>query len=99
MTQNYLLEDVHARLVDEGDRRAIFRTQHIPDSFLSEIADERLASAGNHGEMQRVARIPVAIVEKWLGEGFDVYRESVPAIMARLRAEDMGRLISTSKQV
>lgn len=76
--------------------------QDIDPAFLDDLAQARLASAAvREGEFMKVASIPAAIVDSWAAQGFNILDQRVGAadILRRLRAEDMGRLIATAKQV
>lgn len=73
-------------------------TQDIPDEFLSALKLERAESLHTPaGEFHRVAAIPTIIVDKWYREGFDIHREPVPAILARLRKEEADAFITSNK--
>jgi len=72
--------------------------QDINDNFLGTLSDARVASANSRTkDMHLAADIPVAVVEKWLREGFDIYKENWKSIRKRLVAEDLGAFITTSK--
>jgi hypothetical protein len=76
------------------------RTQEITDDFLTKCSDNRIASMHDPmGEFHQCASIPAAVVDKWAREGFDIFQESLPKIMAKLRQEDLGAFITTSRQV
>lgn len=86
----------HAML---DDFSTIKREQHIPDSFLQECHDNRVASNhGSMGEMHQFASIPTAVVDHWMRQGFDVYKEDVKSILKRLRDEDLSAFITTDRQ-
>ena len=77
--------------------------QHIPDSFLSNLADMRHnSSQTREGEFMKVASIPTVVVEKWMREGFDILgdRNIKPAdIVKKLKAEGLEDFLATSKRV
>lgn len=85
------------------DERAIFkRVQHIDDTLLDRLRDERLASQhARTGDMHHVASIPVAVVEKWMAEGFNIYdpNNSIQDIVKRLNSEDMSAFMATAKKL
>jgi hypothetical protein len=85
----------------DADGLSLKHAQHIPSSFLSRLAESRGASRAPAGETHRVASIPVAVVEKWLTEGFDITQQDVTAsqIVARLKAENLNAFIATTKNV
>jgi hypothetical protein len=49
--------------------------------------------------MHRIASIPTVIVEKWMREGFDLWKASGPEIVRKLHAEDLGLLMATEKRI
>jgi hypothetical protein len=74
--------------------------QEIPTDFLDRNKDRKFESGNTRaGEYHQVASIPTIIVEKWLKEGFDVYREPIKKIVARLRAESLDDFITTKKRI
>jgi hypothetical protein len=95
MTQ---LIDVRSTLHESIDGHYIKREQEIPEDFLAHLGAERdYAATHRAGEFHKVASIPVALVETWQREGFDVYHESAKAILARLRRHDLGAFITSTK--
>jgi hypothetical protein len=93
-----MILDADAHLIASAGDLAIKRTQEIPDSFLADLRRARSdASSAPAGEMHRVASIPVALVEHWTREGFDVYREPAKAIIARLQRENLDAFITSDK--
>lgn len=94
--------DVQRRLIinDDADQATIVRSQEVPDDFLRSIADRRLDSQhAPAGDLHYAGSIPAAVVEKWYAEGFNIFdpNVSIEDIFARLRREDMERLIGTTK--
>lgn len=77
----------------------IRKDQHITSEFLDGLKEDRLASKDRSSEFHKVASIPVVVVEKWMREGFDIYREDIKAIMKKLRDEDLTAFIATDKKV
>lgn len=75
------------------------KDQHITSDFLDGLKEDRFASKDRAREFHKVASIPVVVVEKWLREGFDIYRESAPAILKKLRDEDLQAFIATDKRI
>lgn len=96
MTQ-LIHSDVQAVRVDgpnDPDKFIFKKFQDIPDSFLKRLREQEAAQKEKKGELRRVASIPVAIVEKWQKEGFDINHESAQSIVARLQREDLGAFIT-----
>ena len=92
--------DVQSSLGVNMDGLFIKREQVVPDEFLKHLADDRFDSLKKPaGDMHRVCSIPVAIVEKWLHEGFDIHRENIHAIIARLKKEGLDGLMATNKRI
>lgn len=92
--------DVDAQLVESCGELAIVRKQEIPDEFLDHLADQRFDSLHTPaGEMHRVASIPVAVVEHWLRQGFNVFEEPITAITARLHKEGLDAFMATRKRL
>lgn len=117
MTQPYRLitadEDFVVDTID-GDFQVtghIVSEQQIPQSFLDRVAAKRDAqdartfaqlTTGDEIEKIHLARIPVAVVNKWRREGFDLFQaihdpNGAAIILAKLRAEDLTAFQTTSK--
>ena len=97
--QPLLLQNNASLDFEEDKGLVITNRQDITDEFLSELADHRAASTAPAGDFHLVASIPTAVADRWLAEGFDVYKEPVTASLARLRRENMGRFIATGKRI
>lgn len=94
------MHDVHAQLVESCGELAIRRVQEIPDYFLDHLADERFDSIHTKaGEMHRLGSVPVALVESWQRQGFDVYRQPVTEIIKRLKIEGYDKFLSSTKRI
>lgn len=99
-TNKHLLIDPTWSLEGTDEALAIKHEQHIPSSFLSHLSDLRTSSAhAREGNFMKLCSIPVAVVEKWQREGFNIYEESAQSIMKRLRKEDLDGFIATSKSI
>lgn len=95
-----MLLDVSATLRPHLDGAVIHRQQVIPGHFLDRLADARLNSTNvREREYMHVASIPVALVESWQRDGFDVYTAPVKEIVARLKRENLGAFLATRKEV
>lgn len=95
-------ETIKASIGSNVDGLFLKHTQEIPDDYLRELSDARLHTSSNRaGSFHRVASVPVAVVDKWRREGFDIYAEDVTPrqIIARLSREDLGAFITTTKRV
>lgn len=93
--------DIRLRRVDD-ETAARTVTQAIPDQFLRDLKDQRSHSANAPmGEMHKVASIPVAVVEKWIAEGFNIFDKNVtvPEIVKRLQSEDLTAFMATERRI
>lgn len=102
MTTPIQLIDAETAVRIEDDNVVFKRTQYIDPHFLDSLSAERSEQdAAPMGNFVKAASIPTVVVEKWLAEGFNIFDPSVglPAIMKRLAAEDMDRLITTNKRL
>jgi hypothetical protein len=94
------ITEKNVRYKVNADGLLIEHEQDIPDWYLTDLANQRNASAyGRMGEFVRVASVPEVLVDKWLAEGFDIHRESAAAICARLKAENASKFLTTVKRV
>lgn len=95
MTQ---LIDTNVSLLGSDDDCVLY-SQVIPDSFTDDIQNRFTGANDKTGEFLFVGSVPTAVVDRWLREGFDVYRAPIRETLAKLRAENMGRFIGTSKRI
>ena len=94
------MHDVGWKINENVDGLFVQKAQEITDEYIDGLKESRIMSTSKPaGEYHRVASVPAALVEKWLTEGFDVYKESPKAILKRLRREDMGYFITTNKSI
>lgn len=101
MSKSFVLHDVENDIVEGSSGLAIKRTQEIPDSFLQGLAEKR-SYRGPESDFMHVGSIPVAVVEKWMREGFDILSDkntTLKDIIKRLQAEDLTAFLATSKNV
>lgn len=100
----------------DGDFRTsgtIVSAQEIPQAWLDRVKAKRdyqdaqafsTLTKGDDIEKVHLARIPVAVVNKWAREGFDLYAlissgdpNASAIIMAKLRSEDLHAFQVSSK--
>jgi hypothetical protein len=93
------LLDVGWKFEEELDDLFLVKEQYIPDSFLDQLADDRLNSKQRAGEFHKIAVIPTGVVEMWLKEGFDILRETPQAIIRKLHKDGLEKFIATTKRV
>lgn len=84
---------------DENAEGLVIQTsQHIPDSFLRDLKEERFESKHRRaGEYMRVASIPVVVVDKWKREGFDFDNAPIKEIVNKLKMEGLDVFLTTDK--
>lgn len=83
-----------------GQPTAVRGEQEVEEHVLEDLRELRTRSANRReGEFMKVASIPVIVVDKWMREGFDVFKASAKEIVAKLEAEDMGYFMATSKSL
>ena len=97
MTDNVI--DTNVALVGSGDDLGVQYTQTIPDHFTQDIQDRFTGANDKTGEFLFVGSVPAAVADRWLREGYDVFREPIRNTLARLKAENMGKFVGTSKRI
>jgi hypothetical protein len=92
------IHDIQRTLLQgPGGELGIKRTQHIPDSYLKSLDDEREALKHAHGnEFALLCAVPVAKADEWLAQGFNIYTAEPHEIIARLKKDEMDRLVVSS---
>jgi hypothetical protein len=85
---------------ENADGTFIEQYQEIPQWWIDNIqtakADTKHSRAG---EYHRAASIPQVVVDKWLSEGYDVFKEPVAKTLAKLRSENLDYFITTEKNL
>lgn len=73
--------------------------QAIPQTFTDSLKQERFENSQNRTPdgYHRAASIPVVVIDKWMREGFNFYDESGPAIITRLKQENLDGFITSDK--
>jgi hypothetical protein len=97
-----VLHDVEWQMGEDVGGLHIKKQQIITDQFMDDLKDARFASKAPAGDFHKVASIPVAIVEKWMREGFNILADrniTAAQIMKRLRAEGLDGFLATNKRV
>ena len=108
--EDFIFDSVDANLKVTG---TIVSEQHISQDFLDKMKRKREAqdrktfaeiTKGDDIEKIHLCRIPVAVVNKWAREGFDMMTlidsgdpKAAQTILAKLRLEDMTAFQLTSK--
>ena len=92
--------DVAHDFKDNVDGLLIKKHQELPDAYLKNLRDEKIASSGvREKEYMKVASIPVAVVETWLAHGYDIHKMTAKQILNKLRSEDLDVFITTTKSI
>lgn len=99
LKQGTVLHDVDWDIGVNTDGLFVKKDQYISDEFLTANRDARFESKERAREYHRFASIPVVVVEQWLKEGFDVYKESPKAILKRLREQNLEAFITSNKSL
>lgn len=95
-----ILNGVNATVSENTDGHIIACNQHLGDAFFERLKQERFESMNvREKDNQRVASIPVILVDKWIKEGFDFWNEKNSVIVAKLKAENLEYFITTGKAV
>lgn len=94
-----VLHDVEWDIGEHVDGLFVKKDQYISDEFLTANREARFESKAPAREYHRFASIPVVVVEQWLKEGFDVYKESPKAIIARLKRENLDAFLTSNKSL
>lgn len=91
--------DVNWKIGEHVDGLFVRKDQEITSEFLDELAEDRLYSNAPSKDFHKFASVPVAIVEKWMSEGFNVYQEKPRDIIKRLQREGLEKFICTTKEL
>jgi hypothetical protein len=95
-----ILNGVSATVKENTDGHLITCNQSIPDAFIERLKQERFESMNvREREHQRVASIPVVLIDKWIKDGFDFWNETNSKIVAKLKAEGLDYFVTTGKAV
>jgi hypothetical protein len=94
------LNEVNLDWIENADGLVAKKTQNISPEFLDDLKESRIQSTKQREkDFMRVASIPVAVVDKWMSEGFNIYEETGAAIVKRLHDEDLGFFMATEKTI
>lgn len=92
------MHDVQNDFKDNVDGLLIRRSQEVPDEFLKELKDQKIASSGTRErDYMKLASIPVAVLDTWAAQGYDIYKMTAKEIIKKLRAENLDAFITTTK--
>ena len=99
LKQGTTLHDVDWAIGEDVGGLFAKKQQYISDEFLTANAESRFESKAPSKDYHRFASVPVVVVEQWLKQGFDVYKESPKAIVKRLRAENLEAFLTSNKSL
>lgn len=99
MTSNTNFIDSGFSLDEHSDGFVVQTYQSIPNEYIDGLKQERFENSQQRTPdgMYRAASIPVSVIDKWMNEGFNFYEESGPAIIARLKLENLDSFITSDK--
>lgn len=85
---------------ENADGTFIEQYQEIPQWWIDNIQAAKVDTKHSRaGEYHRAASIPQVVVDKWLSEGYDVFKEPVAKTLAKLRSENLDYFITTEKNL
>jgi hypothetical protein len=91
------------KVVTQVGDSAIHFSQDIPQWHLDNLKDQRHnSSQTKEGDFMKVASIPVAVVEKWKREGFDILSDrniTGKQIVNKLKSENLDAFLTTEKSL
>ena len=91
---------VNLDYLEQGGDLVMKNTQHITQAFLDDLKDSRNESSSKkEGELMRAASIPVAVVDQWTREGFNIYEATGKEIIKRLRDQNRDYFLATEKRI
>jgi len=94
-----ILETNVSLLEGPGDELGVHYTQEIPDYFLQDIQDRSTGANDATGDLLFVGSVPAAVADRWMREGYNVFEEPIRKTLAKLKAENFGKLVGTSKSI
>ena len=99
-TKQPTLLGVNFDYLGQGGDLVMRNTQHITQAFLDDLKDSRNESSSKReGEFMRAASIPVAVIEQWGREGFNIYEATGKEIIKRLRDQNLDYFLATEKRI
>ena len=100
MSTKLNLLGVNLDYLEQGGDLVMKNTQHITQAFLDDLKDARNESASKkEGDLMRAASIPVAVVDQWTREGFNIYEATGKEIIKRLRDQNLDYFLATEKRI
>ncbi|MBR1173899.1 hypothetical protein JQ617_08035 [Bradyrhizobium sp. KB893862 SZCCT0404] len=92
--------ETKTRLLTSAGDLGVEYSQEITDDFIQDIQD-RFTGANDRidGNFLFVGSVPAAIADRWMREGYNVFEEPIRKSLARLKAENFGKFVATSKNI
>lgn len=97
-TMTKLLE-TNVDLLEAGGDLGVRYTQDIPDHFIQDIQDRFTGATDKTDNFLFVGSVPAALADRWMREGYNVFQEPIRNTLARLKAENFGKFVATSKRI
>jgi hypothetical protein len=102
LTYNGKYDLIQTTELDENGILVVRNTQDV-EPLVEEMKALKLSEGyANNGIKKgwfHVGTVPDFLVHKWKKEGFDIDRETVPSIVARLHAEHMTDFLASNKNI
>jgi len=76
----------------------IARQQEMPEEYLDLLKRQQEEFRWNLNGFTKVASIPQAVADKWLREGFDIYKAPANEIIRRLRMEELDLFVTAGNR-
>lgn len=94
-----ILTETQTALLASGGDLGVRFSQEITDEFVQDIQDRFTGATDPTGNFLFVGAVPAAIADRWMREGYNIFEEPVRNTLARLKAENFGKFVATSKRV
>lgn len=93
------LIDTNVALLESAGELGVHYTQDIPDHFVQDIQDRFTGANDATGNFLFVGSVPSALADRWMREGYNVFEEPIRKTLAKLKAENYGKFVGTSKSI
>jgi phage gp29-like protein len=90
--------DSRGAVVEDGGRLLRVHTQDLPQEYLDRSKRERDDFRWRLDGLTKVATVPVAIVDRWYHEGFDINQATAKEIVARLKSEGLDLFVTAGSR-
>jgi hypothetical protein len=93
------LIETNVSLIESAGDTGVKYTQEITDDFVQDIQDRFTHANDPTDNFLFVGSVPAAIADRWMREGYNIYEEPIRKTLARLKAENFGKFVGTSKSI